>query len=141
MKNINNTLMALAAVTILSAPSIANAQTPPSQPPTQPTEQQQAAVQAPRTASVSGSLLSVDNEKMKLTIKDSLGTEHTFKYNPQTEVIGATAGVAGLATLAGTDVMVHYKSDSSDRAMSDSPAKNDEKKTRIATKIEVVTKK
>ncbi len=135
---LNETLAALAAVTLLSVPALA--QTPPAHPPTQPTEQQQpATMDAPRTESLRGSLVRVDTDKMKLTIKDTAGVEHTFRYNPQTEVIGSQEGVAGLATKAGTNVTVHYKSDSSDRAMSEAPARNDDKKTRIATKIEIET--
>lgn len=141
MKKLHGTLAALAAVTVLSAPSFA--QTPPTHPPTQPEQQKaaQAAVEAPRTVSLRGSIVSVDTDKMNLTIKDTAGVEHTFRYNPQTEVTGSQEGMAGLATKAGTNVTVHYKDkhDMSDRAMSESPARNDAKKTRIATKIVVET--
>lgn len=146
MKKLHGTLAALAAVTFLSTPSFA--QTPPTHPPTQPEQEmaKQAAVEAPRTASLRGSIVSVDTDKMNLTIKDTAGVEHTFRYNPQTEVTGSQEGMAGLATKAGTNVTVHFKGDKghkgdmmSDRATSESPARNDAKKARIATKIEVET--
>jgi hypothetical protein len=66
---------------------------------TQPQEQTQTA---------QGELLDVDGKANTLTIKTQTG-EMTFSYNEQSKVTGAQKGVAGLATMAGSQVTVMYR--------------------------------
>ena len=78
---------------------------------------------APKPSSLRGELIKVDIDKMQLVVKDADGMEQTFRYTSQTEVTGGDEGVAGLATKAGSRVIVHYTG---------------EKENRTATKIEVL---
>ena len=55
-----------------------------------------------------GELLDVDGKANTLTIKTKTG-EMTFSYNEQTKVTGAQKGVAGLATMSGSQVTVMYR--------------------------------
>jgi hypothetical protein len=57
-----------------------------------------------------GELLDVDGKNQSLTIKAQAG-EMTFRYNDQTKVTGAQKGVAGLATMTGSQVTVMYRKD------------------------------
>lgn len=100
----------------------------PAAPPQQPQEHQQVPEQAPaeqqETArhTAEGELARVDSETKMLTIKSADGTEMEFSYNDETEVTGAQEGVAGLATAAGSQVVVEFEQ---------------EGESKIAKKIEV----
>jgi YD repeat-containing protein len=69
-----------------------------------------------------GQLVSVNPTNKMLTIRDTAGQSTEFKYNDDTKVTGAERGVAGLATMSGEQVTVHYMMQGSDK---------------IATQIEV----
>ena len=75
-----------------------------------------------KAQSVSGELMSVDSEKKTLAVKLADGAEWTFNYTATTEISGDKKGEQGLATSAGSRVVVQYTS-------------ADGKKT--ATKIEI----
>ena len=69
--------------------------------------QAQAEVQ---TQTAQGELLDVDGKASTLTIKTQSG-DMTFRYNDQTKVTGAQKGVAGLATMTGSQVTVMFRKD------------------------------
>jgi Cu/Ag efflux protein CusF len=117
MKRITSTFTAFAITTaLIGTPSAFAMQDPAPQPAPERQEQRQQATTA------TGELTSVDPEAMTLTIKAADGKAWTFRYTADTEVSGAQAGVAGLATQAGTVVTVHFEG---------------EDEARTATKIEV----
>ena len=55
-----------------------------------------------------GQLLKVDSTAKTITIKTLAEPQMKFNYSDSTKVVGAGEGVAGLATLSGTDVTVKY---------------------------------
>ena len=55
-----------------------------------------------------GQLMRVDANARMIAIRTSEGAQMRFSYNDDTKVIGADEGVSGLATMAGTDVTIHY---------------------------------
>jgi hypothetical protein len=57
-----------------------------------------------------GELLDVDGKASTLTIKTQ-SNEMTFRYNDQTKVTGAQKGVAGLATMTGSQATVQFRRD------------------------------
>jgi len=61
-----------------------------------------------QTQTAQGELLDVDGKANTLTIKTQTG-DMTFSYNEQSKVTGAQKGVAGLATMAGSQVTVIYR--------------------------------
>ena len=61
-----------------------------------------------QTQTIQGELLDVDGKANTLTIKTQTG-EMTFSYNEQSKVTGAQKGVAGLATMTGSQVTVMYR--------------------------------
>jgi hypothetical protein len=63
-----------------------------------------------QTQTAQGELLDVDGKATTFTIKTQTG-EMTFRYNDQTKVTGAQKGMAGLATMTGSQVMVMYRKD------------------------------
>jgi hypothetical protein len=63
-----------------------------------------------QTQTAQGELLDVDGKATTLTIKTQTG-EMTFRYNEQTKVSGAQKGMAGLATMTGSQLMVMYRKD------------------------------
>jgi hypothetical protein len=72
---------------------------------------QQAATAADDQAKIqtaSGELTKVDAEKKTLSVKVSDGTEWVFNYTAQTEISGDKQGEQGLATAAGSRVVVEY---------------------------------
>ena len=87
-------------------------------------QEQPAPQQRPTMQSVQGELGRVDVDRKTLTVKTSAGAEMVFSYTEDTEVTGAQQGVAGLATKAGSPVVVHYTSSGD---------------SKIAKKIEVQT--
>jgi hypothetical protein len=104
------------------------AQQPPARPAPAPAPapQPSAAQQKPQTQTARGELASVDATAKMLTIKPTEGAEQKFQYNDATKVTGDRAGVAGLATLSGKEVVVHFTSQGAER---------------IATEIEVQAEK
>ena len=62
--------------------------------------------QEPKVAQ--GQLTRVDGEARTLAIQSSAGSPMVFRYTAETKVIGADKGVAGLATMTGTQVTVRY---------------------------------
>ena len=89
-----------------------SAQQPSQQPPStqQPSQQQKPAEQIAR-----GELASVDTTSRMLTLKPTQGAEQKFQYNEQTKVTGGSGGVAGLATMSGRQVVVHYSTQGANR--------------------------
>ena len=85
-------------------------QQPPAQPPAQQPSQAKPQAQIAR-----GELSSIDATARMLTIKPTDGAEQKFQYNDQTKVTGAQGGVAGLATMSGKQVVVHFTSQGANR--------------------------
>lgn len=117
MKKITFSVAAFALI-VGAGPALAlqQAQPPSQQPPT--TEPPRAEAPAPaaqdapaRSMKASGELVKVDTEAKTISIKGADGAEQLFSYNDQTEVTGGREGVAGLATKAGSQVTIEYKSD------------------------------
>jgi carbon monoxide dehydrogenase subunit G len=76
----------------------------------QVTSQAQAAAPAqaaPAAATAQGELVEVDAKASTLSVKTATA-DMKFTYNEQTKVTGAQKGVAGLATMAGSQVTVQY---------------------------------
>ena len=69
--------------------------------------QEPKAAQGPEPKVVQGQLTRVDGEARTLAIS-AAGSPMVFRYNNDTKVIGADKGVAGLATMTGTQVTVQY---------------------------------
>ena len=67
-----------------------------------------AQAQQEQAQTAQGELLDVDGKANTLTIKTQTG-EMTFSYNEQSKVTGAQKGVAGLATMTGSQVTVMYR--------------------------------
>ncbi len=80
-----------------------------------------------------GELLRVDTKARTLTIKAADQTEVSFRYTDKTEVTGTEENVAGLATMKGAEVTVHFLIEPSGQSGRE-PGKEP---TRTATKIEV----
>ena len=107
-----------ALATILSAgTAFAQAQQPAPDPaprPAEPTRQapEQARPAQPAVAAqamrAEGELTKVDATAKTIAIKNDKGEELQFKYTDATVVTGSDAKVAGLATMAGTPVTIHY---------------------------------
>jgi hypothetical protein len=103
-------IVVAAAFTMAVAPIMAqqpNAQQPNAQ---QPTAQQPNAPpqQAPQASTASGKLVRVDAKAKTIAIRTAANAEMLFSYTDATKVTGAEETVAGLATMSGTDVTVHY---------------------------------
>ncbi len=103
----------VAMLTFVLGAAPAMAQAEPQQPPPQRQAQQPAPIQ--------GELTNVDATAKTLAVKTS-DSEVVFQYNDKTEVTGAKEGVAGLATMKGARVAVHFTEDT-------------QAKTRTATRI------
>ena len=119
--------IALACVLGMYGQAFAQAQQPAR--PDSPGQQAPARPDAPggaqaQSASASGELQDVDAKASTITVKTA-DAEMKFKYDEQTKVSGAQKGVAGLATMTGSQVTVQYKKDGA---------------TNIATSIEVRAK-
>jgi hypothetical protein len=124
MNTTSRVLVALGAVTLIASSALAQQapaqppQAPPSSiapavPPAAPAAPAAAAAGAqakPDTQTASGELLSVDSKASTLSVKTA-SAEMTFKYDNDTKISGATKGVSGLATMAGSQVTVSYKKD------------------------------
>jgi hypothetical protein len=95
------TVLAFAAVALISAAVPLRAQESKTAPP-----QEKTAPAQERTAQ--GQLMRVDTEAMTLSIQSSQGSPQVFRYTSATKVTGADKGVAGLATMSGASVTVQY---------------------------------
>jgi len=93
------TCLAVAIAGLISIGSVAAQQSAPP-----PSEQERAKTPEP----VSGELVSIATDSKTLVVKTSGDKEMTFSYTDQTEIVGADKGVAGLATMTGSPVTVHY---------------------------------
>lgn len=71
----------------------------------EPLAQAQAQMQTAR-----GQLLDVDSRANRIIIKTET-SEMTFRFNDQTKVTGAQKGVAGLATMTGSEATVMFRKD------------------------------
>jgi hypothetical protein len=89
-----------------------SAQQPPAQ---QPPAQQQPSQAKPQAQIARGELSSIDPTAKMLTIKPADGAEQKFQYSDETKVTGARGGVAGLATMNGKQVVVHFTSQGANR--------------------------
>jgi hypothetical protein len=63
---------------------------------------------AQETSIAQGQLLKVDANARTVAIRTVEGTQMQFNYTDDTKVTGTGESVAGLATMAGTDVTVHF---------------------------------
>ena len=97
---------------------------PPAQPPA-PAPRESA--QRPAAQIARGELTSVDAQAKMLTIKPTEGAEQKFQYNDATKVTGDKAGVAGLATLSGKQVVVHFISQGANRVATEIEVQADKK--------------
>lgn len=68
---------------------------------------QPALAQATEAQIATGELTKVDAAAKTLSVKTSTG-EMEFRYNDQTQIIGAEGGAEGLATQSGAPVKVHF---------------------------------
>ena len=100
MHAIHRNLVMLAALVFMVA-AVAQAQEKPGAPPAGP-----GAAQASQSAS--GELADVDAKGATITVKTAT-EDMKFRYDDQTKVTGAQKGVAGLATMKGSQVTVNYK--------------------------------
>jgi len=117
MNTTSRVLVALGAVTVMAGSAFAQAPDarPPQAPPGQvspgaPPADRAQAPPAAQAQTASGELLSVDSKASTLSVKTA-SAEMTFKYDDATKISGATKGVSGLATMAGSQVTVSYKKD------------------------------
>ena len=130
MKKLARAFVVFAAVTLVVGaipvaaqdqarePAPPSSQAPPSQtPPSSQTPPAQAQANVAQ-----GQLLRVDPNAKVIEIRSSESSQMQFKYNDQTKVTGADKGVAGLATMSGSTVRVHFTKQGQDN---------------IATEIEV----
>jgi hypothetical protein len=102
------------------------AQLPPAQPspgaPGAAQQRSQAQAQIAR-----GELSDVDVQAKMITIKPTEGAEQKFQYNDATKVTGDRAGVAGLATLSGKQVVVHFNTQGANRVATEIEVQADKK--------------
>ena len=102
----------IATFAVFGARSVSNAQQPEplrlSSPPAHSEVHSDFAQAQEQTQTVQGELQDVDGKANTLTIKTQTG-EMTFSYNEQSKVTGAQKGVAGLATMTGSQVTVIYR--------------------------------
>lgn len=89
----------------------------PGAPPQQ--AQPQPRAQAAQDQTARGELTSVDATAKTLTIKPTEGAEQKFTYTETTKVTGGREGVAGLATMSGRQVTVHFTMQGANRVASE----------------------
>ena len=70
--------------------------------------QQQQQPSDPKPGMAKGEVMKVDADAKTISIKTEQGSEMRFSYTDATKVTGADGTVAGLATTAGTKVVVEY---------------------------------
>lgn len=113
----------------IGSASIAAAQDPaPAPKPTQPPAPAAEPIDMAKTKTAKGELVKVDVATKTLTIKMADGTESKFLYTDATTITGSTEKAAGLNTVAGSAVTVHFRA-------------TDTAEPRTATKIDVEKKK
>jgi len=96
---ITRAVLAFAAVTFVSSAIPLTAQEPRTPP---------AQGQAQQARTAQGQLMRVDADARTLSIQAAQGSPMVFRYTPDTKVVGADKGVAGLATMSGAAVTVQY---------------------------------
>ena len=108
MKKLNPTLAAFTMTALLTGGSTAWALQDPAP---EPAPQQAPAPQEDdqQTQTATGELVSVDTDAMTITLKGADDQDWTFRYTAQTEIVGAQDGVSGLATKAGSNVIVYFE--------------------------------
>jgi len=82
--------------------------------------------QQPAATVASGELVKIDTSAKTIVIKTEADPQMQFSYTDTTKVTGADKGVAGLATMTGSSVTIHYTKKGQDN---------------VATEIEVQAKK
>jgi 3-oxoacyl-ACP reductase-like protein len=105
MHAIHRTIVLLAALVFMIAAAAQAQQDKPAAPPAAP-----GAAQA--STSASGELTDVDAKAATITVKTAT-EDMKFRYDDQTKVTGAQKGVAGLATMKGSQVTINYKKEGS----------------------------
>ena len=116
MNTTSRVLVALGAITLMTYGSALAQQAPPQAPappavsPAAPPAAPSAAQGQAQALKATGELVSVDSKAESLTVKTSTA-EIVFKYDDNTKVTGASKGTAGLATMAGAQVVISYKKD------------------------------
>lgn len=143
-----NAIVAVAAsgLFLVSTQGVSAQQPPSPHAPEVPREQTTPRVaesKAGDTVKVRGELLRVDAEAKTLTVKGTDGKETRFSYDDSTTIVGGGEGTAGLATMSGATVTVHYDKDDT-HANHDAPAMTQttpraeaSAKAHKATKIEI----
>jgi hypothetical protein len=66
-----------------------------------------------------GEISDVDATTKMITIKPTEGAEQKFTYTDATKVTGARGGVAGLATMSGREVVVHFSGTGANRVVTE----------------------
>jgi hypothetical protein len=124
MLNIRRTFMSVATLVVAGGMVAVLAQQQQPGAGREPGQQPPAAGQ--QQGSISrGELTNVNATAKTLTVRGADKQEMQFTYNDRTDVTGAKEGVAGLASMKGSQVTVHY---------------NKEGSNNVATKIEVSAK-
>lgn len=143
-----NAIVAVAAsgLFLVSTQGVSAQQPPSPHAPEVPREQTTPRVAAPQardTMKLRGELLRVDAEAKTLTVKDTDGKETKFAYDDSTTIVGGGEGTAGLATMSGATVTVHYDKDDKHEThdapatTAKTPRANASVKAHKATKIEI----
>jgi hypothetical protein len=121
------------ALALFASPSFAQGDQAPGGRPDSPAPRPEApAQQAPppggqaQVATAQGELVDVDAKASTLTIKTA-ANEMRFQYNEQTKVTGGQKGVAGLATMTGSQVVVQYRKDGANNIATSIEVKQDRK--------------
>jgi hypothetical protein len=96
-------------------------------PPAQPAPRTPSASSQAQTQTARGELTNVDAAGKMITIKPAEGAEQKFQYSDATKVTGDRAGIAGLATLSGKDVVVHYTMQGANRVVTEIEVEADKK--------------
>jgi hypothetical protein len=120
MKRMNQVFAMFATAALCAAPALA--QSGSTQQPgqrQQPSQQQQQDRTQAQAETARGTLVSVKAEDKTFTIRDSAGKTQEYKWNDDTKVTGSQRGVAGLATMSGEEVTIHYKMQGMDRLATD----------------------
>ena len=117
MQTTKHTLLALATVGMMVAAIPVRAQQQP------PANRQQA-----QPTVTQGELTRVDATAKTLAIRTAQGADMQFRYTDDTKIIGADKGVAGLATMAGSQVRVSHMKQGDDNVASQVEVLPQEKK-------------
>ena len=115
MPHVKRALIALAAILLIAGAIPTFAQDPGG-----------ARAQQPAASVATGELVKIDSTAKTIVIKTESEPEMQFSYTEATRVTGADKGVAGLATMTGSSLTIHYTKKGQDN---------------VATEIEVQPKK